>query len=394
MIYLDNAASSWPKPERVEEKTAEWIKSNGANPGRSNHRMATDAGRAIRETRHLLADFLDVSRVEDIVFTSNATHGLNLVIRGLLNHGDHVVTNSLEHNSVLRPLHDLASRNIIDFDCVEPDSRGLLSATDLLNAMNSKTQLVTLIHASNVLGFVQPVEPIVQTIREHNPSTYILLDASQTAGVTELPVSKNGPDCVVFSGHKGLFGLQGTGVLYIKHDTPVRSFMTGGTGSQSHLPEHPEQMPDRLEAGTPNTPGIVSLKEGIEFVRNTGIDQIRSHKSSLISTIRDHLQSFDSVKIYPETVANNSVQTGVLSYNLKGVDPVELAYYYNERFDIAVRAGMHCAPWAHRWMGTLEESPSGAVRVSPGWFNTRKEIEKFLDATEELISTLGDSRIR
>jgi len=394
MIYLDNAASSWPKPERVENKTVEWIKKNGANPGRSNHSMATRAGRIIRETRQLTADFLGVSDPGDIVFTLNATHGLNIAIQGLLENGDHVVTNSLEHNSVLRPLHELSTRNVITFDCVEPNERGLLTASDVVSYIKPNTRLVTLTHASNVLGYVQPVETIINAVREQKENVFILLDAAQTAGVTKIPTSETGPDCVVFSGHKGLFGLQGTGVLYVKKDIPVRSLTTGGTGSQSQLPEHPEEMPDRLEAGTPNTPGSVALKAGIEFVREQEIDQIRAHKSKVIHMLRDHLKSLEDVTVYPNPVDKHSLQTGVLSFNLKGVDPVETAYYYNERFDIAVRAGMHCAPWAHRWMGTLNRDPSGAVRVSPGWFNTGEDIEQFNDATEDLISTLVTSRAR
>lgn len=396
MIYFDNAASSWPKPEAVVEASREWFGENGANPGRSSHRPGTDATRAIRETRHLLARLLGVEEPSRIAFTSGATHGLNQALKGTLQPGDHVVTSALEHNSVLRPLHQLAERGVVEFSVVEPDERGRLRPGAVADALRPQTRLVTVNHASNVVGTVQPVREIVEAVRrERGRDAVLLLDAAQTAGVLELPVAEWDLDLVAVAGHKGLFGLQGVGALYVRPGLELEPLAAGGTGSQSHVPRHPEEMPDRLEAGTANTPGIVSLGAGVRYLLETGLDTVREREARLFGSLLGGLREIDGVTVHNppegedgEEREGGAGQVAVAAFDLGDADPEEAAFLYDRRFGIALRAGIHCAPWTHRWLGTLEREPQGALRASPGFFNTDEEVERFLDATRELAELM------
>lgn len=389
MIYLDNAASSWPKPRAVLERTKEWISENGANPGRSNHRPARRAGRMVREARVRLARLLGVEDSSRVVLASGATQALNVAIRGLLRPGDHVVTTLLEHNSVLRPLHRLEEARGIGITAVAPEEDGRVRPDAVLRALTEETRLVAVTHASNLLGTVQPVPEIVEAVRSAaGRDVAVLVDAAQTAGVLDLPVETWDLDLLALAGHKGPFGLQGTGALYVAPHVELEPLLTGGTGSRSHEPRQPGEMPDRLEAGTPNTPGLVALAEGLRFLEETGLEEVRRREEALHRRLSGGLREIGGVRVHnPPGSEDHSV--AVTAFDVGDVDPVEAAFFYDRRHGIAVRAGLHCAPWAHRWVGTLDREPSGAVRASPGFFTSEEDVDAFLEATRKLASELA-----
>lgn len=406
MIYFDNAASSWPKPAGVIRAARAWFGRNGANPGRSPHRPGRTASRAIRETRQRAAALLGGVDPDRIVFTSNATHALNIALKGLLDEGDHVVTSVLEHNSVLRPLHQLRAERAIDFTAVEPEADGRLAPEAVVEALRPGTRLVALSHGSNVLGTVQPVDEIARAVREargtergreevrgagerraeargageRRAEIHVLVDAAQTGGVLDLPVREWGIDLLTLAGQKGLFGLQGTGVLYVGEGVELRPFVTGGTGSRSDEPVHPREMPDRLEAGTTNTPGVVALGAGLRFLEATGPEAIGAHEEELGRRLRRGLGEVEGVAVY----GPDDAELAVVSFNVGRADPERIAFELDRRHGFAVRPGVHCAPWTHRWLGTLEREPQGAIRASPGYFNDEGEIDEFVAAVDEL----------
>lgn len=387
MIYLDNAASSWPKPEAVVREAREWFGSNGANPGRSSHRPGMNATRAVRETRQELAGLLGVGDPDRLAFCSGATHALNQAMRGLLEPGDHVVTTVLEHNSVLRPLTALREELDVALTALEPDADGVVAPGAVAEALRPETRMVALTHASNVVGVVQPVAEIVAAVRaERGEEVRVLVDAAQTAGVREIPAEAWDLDLLAVAGHKGLFGLQGTGALYVKAGLELRPLVAGGTGSRSDEARQPEAMPDRLEAGTTNTPGLVALGAGVRWLRETGVDAIREREDRLFAVLLGGLREIEGVTVHNPPDGGDAV--AVALFDVGSADPEEAAYHYDRRHGIAVRAGVHCAPWAHRWIGTLEREPQGALRASPGFFTTDEEVERFLEATRELVGVL------
>lgn len=386
MIYFDNAASSWPKPESVVRRAREWFGENGANPGRSSHRPGASASTAIRETRQRLAGLLGVPDPDRLVFTAGATHALNQAMRGLLEPGDHVVTSVLEHNSVLRPLTALREEGI-EVTAVEPDERGVVTPGAVAGALRPSTRMVALTHASNILGVVQPIQAIVLEVRKHaGGEVRVLVDAAQTAGCVPIDADAWDLDLLAVAGHKGLFGLQGTGALYVRPGLELRPLIAGGTGSRSHEARMPEEMPDRLEAGTTNTPGLVSLSAGLEWLMERGVDTIREREERLHRELLGGLREIDGVTVYNPEGAPAS--TAVALFNIGKGDPEEAAFLYDRRFGFALRAGVHCAPWAHRWLGTLDREPQGALRASPGFFNTDQDVDRFLEASRELVELL------
>lgn len=387
MIYFDNAASSWPKPESVVRQAREWFGENGANPGRSSHRPGASASTAIREARERVAHLLGVPDPERLAFTSGATHALNQAMWGLLEPGDHVVTTVLEHNSVLRPLTALEEALGIEVSAVEPDERGRITPEAVVGALRDATRLVAVTHASNILGGVQPIRSLVLEVRKHaGEDVRVLVDAAQTAGVVPIDADAWDVDLLAVAGHKGLFGLQGTGALFVKPGLELRPLMAGGTGSRSHEARMPEEMPDRLEAGTTNTPGLVALSAGVEWLLERGVDTIREREERLFGELLAGLRETDGVTVYNPEDAPAS--TAVALFNIGEGDPEEAAFLYDRRHGIALRAGVHCAPWAHRWLGTLDREPQGALRASPGFFSTDQDVDRFLEATRELVELL------
>ncbi len=372
MIYLDNAATSWPKPETVYLAMDAFIRELGANPGRAGFRMAVEAAAVVEETRALLKDFFQAGPKGEIIFTLNCTDSLNMALKGILRPGDHVITSSLEHNSVSRPLNKLKEQGV-EYSRAASDPQGFIRPESVEEEINDRTRMIVLTHASNVLGNIEPVKEIGAIARTRG--ILFLLDASQTAGAIPISLGDLNVDLLACPGHKSLLGPPGTGLLVLNEGLDIDSFREGGTGSFSEEPVQPLSYPDRLEAGTPNTVGIAGLKAGIEFINNTGLRAIRRHEVRLLNLLQEGIGAIPGAVIYGPAEAKE--RTGLLSFNLEGWDPRELAAVLETGFDICCRAGLHCAPWAHRSIGTY---PEGCLRLSISYFTTPADIEKVVEA--------------
>lgn len=371
MIYLDNAATSFPKPSEVYEEVLNCMKNYGANPGRGSHDMAVKSALKIMDTRALICELFNMPSPFNLIFTSNATESLNIAIKGVLKRGDHVISTVIEHNSVLRPLHSL-SKSGIEITLVGVDKAGYVNSNDIKKEIKENTKMIIINHASNVLGSIQDIESIGKFSKENG--IVFMVDASQSAGVVPIDVENAHIDLLAFSGHKGLLGPQGTGGLFIREGIKLKNFKEGGTGSNSHFMVQPDFIPDQFESGTLNTPGIAGLCEGIKFIKRIGIDNIQKCEEELLSHLLEELKKLSYVKIY----GNNSIKqrSAVLSFNIDGIDASTVGEQLNED-GIAVRTGYHCAPLIHEVIGT---EYAGTVRVSPGYFNTFEEIEKLVKA--------------
>jgi len=383
MIYLDNAATSFPKPEAVIRAVKGSLEKLSANPGRSGHRMSLAAGRAVMNCRDVVAELLRVNAPERIIFCLNCTDAINLGIRGIIQPRDHVITTALDHNATLRPLHGMARRGLIDLSVLWPGPEGCVTARQVATAMTRKTRLVALVHASNVTGAVQPAAEIGALCRARG--VHMLLDAAQTIGILPVHPEEMQADMVAFPGHKALFGPMGTGVLWVREGLSPVSFREGGTGSRSDSVYQPAEMPDRFESGTLNLPGIAGLMQGIRFVlRNSA--QILAHETHLGDYLRHGLTQIPGVKVYTPACEH----VGVVSFNVVGKRSGEVAEAL-DTFTIGVRAGLHCAPLMHRALGTSE---TGAVRASPGFFNSERDVDRLLAVVERLAMNgraIGDA---
>jgi len=381
MIYLDNAATSFPKPESVYQAVDQFNRYVGANPGRSGYATARKACRIVAETRESLAKLFHVDEPYQIVFTSNATEALNLGLKGLLSPGDHIVTTVTDHNSVLRPLRSLAEQRNVGVTWAECNDTGFVDPEDIRAALGPKTKLVCMTHASNVTGTVHDISTISNLVHENG--TLLMIDAAQTAGCVPIDVQEMQIDLLAFTGHKGLMGPQGTGGLYIKPgiESQIQPFREGGTGSESSSDRQPEKMPDRFEGGTHNTPGLAGLGAGVRFVLETGVEAIQAHERVLTERLLDRLASIPGVKIYGPP--RGSHQVAVVSFMLENWPPLNLSHLLASGFDIATRSGLHCASLIHQYLGT---SDTGTVRASIGYFNTADDIDALCDALEQIIA--------
>ena len=376
MIYLDNAATSHPKPPAVYERVDYVLRDCSANPGRSGHAMAIEAARIIFEARESIAQLFNISDPDRIIFTPNATGALNLAMLGMLKPGDRCVTTTMEHNSVVRPLHALSEKGVTVAK-VGAALDGSIDPRAIAAAIDARTRLVVVTHASNVVGTISPIAEIISLA--HDRGVPVLVDAAQTAGSVPIDVSALGVDLLACPGHKGLYGPQGTGFLYIAPYLNPEPILFGGTGSRSDLETMPDFAPDRYEAGTQNTPGIAGLGAGVEFLLERGVNEIRAHEVALMRRLMDGLASIDGLTIYgPRDPAQ---KTGVVLFTFDGVDPAEIGDRLDTEFGIAVRVGLHCAPQAHRTIGTF---PAGGVRMSPGFFNTAEEIDRTVAAVGQI----------
>lgn len=374
MIYLDNAATSFPKPPQVLRAASGVMAKLGANPGRSGHSMSLAAGRVVMRCREALAALLHVDDPERIVFCFNCTDALNLAIRGLPLAGGHVLATALDHNASLRPLCGMAARGEIALDVLMPGADGTITRAQAECALRPDTRLFVLSHASNVTGAVQPAAEIGALCREKG--VCFLLDAAQTMGVVPVLPEALCADMIAFPGHKGLLGPMGTGGLWIRPGLTLHPYREGGTGSRSDSPLQPEELPDRYESGTLNLPGLAGLLAGVRFVAAHG-DEIRLCEEALTKKLREGLSRLSGVTLYGP--ANGSV--GIAAFNIDGMRSGDVADALSRR-GIGVRAGLHCAPLMHRALGTLE---TGAVRVSPGFFNTDADVDALLAAVDEII---------
>jgi cysteine desulfurase family protein len=385
IVYLDNAATSWPKPPAVWEAMERNMRESAANPGRGSHVMAVKASRVLFETRKRLARLFRIANPNDIAFTMNTTHALNLAIQGLLKSGDHVIATSLEHNSVRRPLEALKRKLGIEVTYVQSDSHGHIQLHEVEAAITNRTKLIAVTHSSNLLGTILPVEELGEIARRRNVK--LLVDAAQSAGVLPIDVVAMGIDLLAFPGHKGLLGPQGTGGLYIHPNLELEPLMHGGTGSKSEAPEQPTIRPDRYEAGTPNTVGLAGLSEGVNYVLKETTEVIHAKELELTFALMEGLQQVPGITLLGPPIGEE--RTAIVSFLLEAVDPSELAFLLDQQFGIAVRAGFHCTPLGHETAGSFE---TGAVRASPGYFTEKSEIVSMINAISEINRTLSHSK--
>jgi len=379
MIYLDNAATSWPKPPGVAAAMVRFLEEVGANPGRSGHRRSIEAGRLVYRTRAALAALFGLADPLRIVFTPNVTYALNLALRGLLRPGDHVVTSGMEHNAVMRPLRALEQEGIA-LSVAPCSPQGFLDPEDVRRALRPETRLIVLNHASNVCGTILPVAEVGRIARESG--LLFLVDAAQTAGVLPIAMEPMGIDLLAFTGHKGLLGPTGTGGLAIGPRVPLERFeplVRGGTGSRSEHEVQPDFLPDRFESGTLNAVGLAGLLAGLEYIEERGLAAIRAHEVALTERLLAGLRDIPGVALYGPGKATQ--QVAVVSFNVAGRTPADVAEALDERYGIACRPGLHCAPATHRTLGTF---PVGTVRFAPGPFSTAAEIAAAVRAVEEL----------
>jgi cysteine desulfurase / selenocysteine lyase len=382
MIYLDNAATSWPKPPVVLKAMADALEKAGGNPGRSGHRLSIAAARIMYNTRDELAGFFGVHDPLRVIFTANATHALNLALNGLLKPGDRVLTTSMDHNAVRRPLRHLERRGI-GLDIVPCIADGSLNVSDIVRSVNSATKLVIITHASNVVGTILPVTAVAEVA--HQAGAMLLVDAAQTAGVLLINMTEMGIDLLAFTGHKELLGPPGIGGLVMADTFDISRLETivrGGTGSLSELEEQPEDLPDKYESGTANLVGIAGLGAGLRFVLERGIDQVNEHFKQMTRILVEDLSVIPGVRLYGTLDAEQAVS--VVSFTAAGRRVSEIGMRLDEEFGILSRVGLHCAPAAHRTIGSF---PEGTVRLSPGIFTTVDDIKKTVQAISEVIKT-------
>lgn len=365
MIYLDNAATSFPKPPEVIRAMAGVEEKMGTNPGRGGHRLALRAGRVVEHCREEAARLLGVHHPERILFTANCTEALNLAISGTLRRGDEVICSYAEHNAVMRLLDRYVSRGEITVHMLAPDERGILSPASLRRVISRKTALVIIAHASNVTGLIQPIAQLGAVCRERGVP--LLVDAAQTAGMADVSPDVLRADMVAMPGHKGLLGPQGTGLLVLGYGMNPEPLLLGGTGSMSESVRQPDMLPDRYESGTVNLPGIAGLYAGVKFVRAHRAE-IEEYELALCDRLRARLREIPGVRILCD---DGQAHMAITSIVVPGHDGGALADALDAA-DIAVRAGLHCAPAVHAWLGTLQ---SGAIRFSPGLYNTAQEMD-------------------
>ncbi|MCK0469796.1 aminotransferase class V-fold PLP-dependent enzyme [Halalkalibacter sp. APA_J-10(15)] len=378
MIYFDHAASSYPKPKKVAEAMSEAVLTYSANPGRGGHRLAEQARLAVEGARKKVAQLFSAPSSKNVWFYQNATMAINQAILGFpFKKGDHVITTMFEHNSVIRPLKQLMKEKEIDVSFIEPNASGLIVAENVIEEMTNRTVVIAITHASNVTGAVVPIRDISTYAKQKN--VVLFVDASQTAGTLPLSMEEDHIDLLAFAGHKSLLGPQGTGVLISKNDYGLTPLIVGGTGSYSELPYQPQSWPDRYEAGTLNTPGIVGLAAGIDEINRRGLDDIYEHEQSLLKHFVSESEKIEGLKLVGPTDLTKRV--AVASFTLDGLDSHEVAMILDEHYHIAVRAGLHCAPIIHQALGTVD---TGLIRVSFGPYNKLDEIDTLIQALQDI----------
>jgi len=376
-IYLDNAATSFPKPDLVIKKMMEYMQNIGATSGRGAYKSAIESDRLIYNCRKMICKVFNGSNPAKVIFTSNITEALNIVINGFLKEGDHVIVSSLEHNAVWRPLKTLERDRNIEISTVDCTSEGITNYNDVEKLIKPNTKLIVFTHASNVLGSIQPIREIGEIAKKH--SVKFLLDSAQTAGAYPIDAKKDNIDILAFTGHKSLLGPTGTGGLLINCDITMNPLKSGGTGGDSKYPYQPDYFPNRYEAGTPNVAGIVGLGEALNFIYSVGIENIRKKEEAIIEYAIERLSSVEGIEIYGPKKSDKIV--AVISFNIKNIEAEEISYKLDSQYDIMVRTGLHCAPTAHKIMGTEN---TGAVRIGIGYFNEKNHIDTLVEALSKI----------
>jgi cysteine desulfurase family protein len=380
LIYLDNAATSFPKPEAVYSFMNEFYRRAGVNPGRSGYDLCIEAGLLVEETRRLLAELFGAPDPHRVVFTSNSTDALNLALFGTLDRGDHAITTTLEHNSVLRPLYHLARDRGVMVDHVPFDSSGFVDAGAIKSRFRDTTRVVAVNHASNVIGTVQPLDEIGRLCRERG--AWLLVDGSQTAGKLPIDVTAMNIDLLAFTGHKSLMGPMGIGGLIVGERVDVRQTRAGGTGVRSAVRHHLEEYPYRLEYGTPNLPGIAGLRAGVQWLQEQRLERVHGEEMRLTRRLIDGLQQIEGLSLYCQDHLERHI--AVVAFNVTGREPSDVGMMLDVDYNIACRTGLHCAPLVHEQLGTAAH---GSVRLSPGPFTTDAHIDAAIDAVSEIVRT-------
>jgi cysteine desulfurase family protein len=377
MIYLDNAATTWPKPESVYKAVDAAMRECGGNPGRGNHSLSSAAGRIVYETRMLCAQLFHAPNPECICFTSNTTESLNLSIKGVVRPGDHVITSQMEHNSVSRPLKKLESLGVSVTKVTTSPESGIDLET-LAKAFRKNTRLVICNHISNVTGTINPIREIGRICRDRE--VLFLVDAAQSAGMFPIDVQGYQIDLLAFPGHKGLLGPQGTGGLFIRDGLFLETLKEGGTGTQSELSDQPLSRPGRYESGTMNLPGLAGMAEGIKYILSVGLDNIERKEAMLTDRLLKGLAEISGVKVWGP--GQGSPRGSVVSISIENISPGDAAIILDNTFGIITRAGLHCARDAHETLGTIDKG--GTLRFSPGWFNTEQDIKDLIEAISSI----------
>ena len=379
-IYLDNASTTFPKPKEVAEAVYHYMTQVGSNVSRGGYDNAYRTEELVYETRQNLTDLFNAPDCKNVIFTKNITESLNIILKGFLHLGDHVLVSSMEHNAVMRPLVQLRQKNI-SFTRVPCSHDGTLDVNDLAKYLQPNTRLVVMTHASNVCGTVLPIEKVGHFCQEHHLK--FVVDTAQTAGVWPIDMQKMHIDALAFTGHKGLLGPQGIGGFILHEDMieKIEPLISGGTGSISHMEEIPHFMPDRFEAGTMNLPGIIGLNASLNWLKQTTCSAVKQHELMLTQYFLDGIASLNNENILIAGRRDISQRTGVVSIQVKNREMAQLAYELDDKFGIMTRVGLHCAPSAHKTLGTY---PQGTIRFSFGWWNTREDIEAAVNALEIL----------
>ncbi|SHK57235.1 cysteine desulfurase family protein [Clostridium cavendishii DSM 21758] len=385
-IYFDNAATSFPKPQEVVSAINQTLTCFGGNSGRGFSSFTMDSNRIIYNCRHKLCDFFNFNIEENVIFSNNITTALNILLLSIVKPDWHIISTSMEHNSVLRPLFKLREDLNIDLSIVNADSTGLISIDKIKSKIQDNTKLIILSHSSNLVGTIQPIKELGQICKDKD--IFLILDTAQTAGVIDIDMKDLNVSALAFTGHKSLLGPQGIGGFLISDDLEriSKPVLVGGTGSDSHSTITPNFMPDKFECGTLNTPGISGLSAGIDFISKEGLNTIREKEEFLCDEAMKVLLDFDKIKLYGPT--NVALKTSTIAFNIDGFDASQIGFYLDKEFNIVTRTGLHCAPLAHKTIGTF---PNGTVRISLGYFNTVSEIKYFKECINKIIKLKNPS---
>jgi len=384
MIYLDNGATSFPKPEEVYRFMDQFYRNFGVSPGRSGYDLCIETGELVEDARRLLCQFFNGSDPNRLCFGYNSTDALNLAIYGMLQRGDHAISTTIEHNSVLRPLFHLAEYEGVEVDYVPFDAKGFVDPDDFVKLFRKNTRLVVVNHASNVIGTIQPIAEIGRHCREHGIP--FVIDASQSAGMIPIDMEAMNVDVVAFTGHKSLMGPTGIGGLYVREGIEIRHTRAGGTGVRSAVRTHLDEYPYRLEYGTLNTVGVSGLHAGVKWVQEQGIENIHRHEMTLAHMLRDGLREIPGVTLY--CLDDLADHISVLTFNVDGLEALNTGTILDVDYNIACRTGLHCAPLVHEQIGTAEIH--GSVRFGIGPFNTEAHIRTAIEAVREIAESRQD----
>lgn len=378
LIYLDNGATSFPKPEEVYEFMDTFYRNYGVNPGRSGYDLCLEAGEIVENTRKMLTNFFNGDDPNRLCFSYNSTDALNLIINGMLKEGDHAITTTLDHNSVIRPLYHQYKFNGVEVDYIPFDSKGFVDPDDFTKKIKKNTKLVIVNHASNVIGTIQPVKEIGRLCKERGIP--FAVDSSQSAGKIPVDIKELNIDVVAFTGHKSLLGPTGIGGLYVSEGIEIRHTRAGGTGVRSAVPTHLYEYPYRLEYGTPNTVGIAGLYAGLNWIEKKGLANLHKNEMKLTTMLRDGLKDIENVTMYCQDDMTNHIS--ILPFNIDGLEALNTGTILDVDYNIATRTGLHCAPLTHKQLGTIDIH--GAVRFGIGPFNTEEHIKTAINAVKEI----------